>query len=62
MCPRTRLVLFPVLIQRGHFNAERMSPDKQLLYVDLVTAGFIVLAFDPTDVHGEFVNHAATGV
>jgi pimeloyl-ACP methyl ester carboxylesterase len=39
---------FPaVTIQRGHFNAERMSPDYQQLYVDLVENGFVVLTFDP---------------
>lgn len=39
---------FPaVAIQRGHFDAERMSPDYQQLYVDFVESGFVVLAFDP---------------
>ena len=39
---------FPaVVLQRGHFNAERMSPDYQQMYFDLVSHGFVVLAFDP---------------
>lgn len=39
---------FPaVVIQRGHFDAERMSPDYQQLYIDLVSNGFVVLTFDP---------------
>ena len=39
---------FPaVVFQRGHFNAERMSPDYQQMYFDLVSQGFVVLAFDP---------------
>ncbi len=39
---------FPgVVLQRGHFDAERMSPDYQQLYFDLAMNGFAVLAFDP---------------
>src|SRR5260370_27849776 len=39
---------FPaVVMQRGHFNAERMSPDYQQMYFDFVSHGFVVLAFDP---------------
>jgi len=36
-----------VVMQRGHFNAERMSADYQQMYVDFVSQGFVVLAFDP---------------
>ena len=51
---------FPaVLIQRGHFNAERMSADYQQFYIDLVTAGFVVLAFDPIG-QGERRQHYGT--
>jgi len=39
---------FPaIVLQRGHFNAERMSADYQQMYFDLVSHGFVVLAFDP---------------
>lgn len=38
---------FPaIVLERGHFNAERMSVDYQQLHFDLVTNGFVVLAFD----------------
>lgn len=39
---------FPaVVLQRGHFDPIRMSPDYQQLYFDLVKNGFVVLAYDP---------------
>ena len=39
---------FPaVVLQRGHFDPVRMSPDYQQLHFDLVKNGFVVLAFDP---------------
>jgi cephalosporin-C deacetylase-like acetyl esterase len=39
---------FPgIVIQRGHFDARRMSADYQQLYFDLVQNGFAVLSFDP---------------
>jgi cephalosporin-C deacetylase-like acetyl esterase len=39
---------FPAIVMpRGHFDAERMSPDYQQMYFDLVKNGFVVLAFDP---------------
>ncbi len=45
--PTTRSGPFPaIVIQRGHFNAERMSPDYQQLYFDLVQNGFAVLSYD----------------
>jgi hypothetical protein len=38
---------FPaVVLQRGHFDSVRMSPDYQQLHVDLVRNGFVVLAYD----------------
>ena len=36
-----------IVMPRGHFNAERMSPDYQQMYSSLVKNGFVVLAFDP---------------
>jgi len=46
--PVSSLSRYPaVVIQRGHFNAERMSPDYQQMYFDLAMNGFVVLAFDP---------------
>lgn len=39
---------FPaVVLQPGHFNAERMSTDCQQMFFDRVPHGFVVLAFDP---------------
>ena len=35
-----------IVMQRGHFDAERMSPDYQQLYVDLAASGFAVLSYD----------------
>ena len=38
---------FPaVVLQRGHFDPVRMSPDYQQLHYDLVKNGFVVLAYD----------------
>jgi hypothetical protein len=38
---------FPaVVLQRGHFDSVRMSPDYQQLYVDLAQNGFAVLSYD----------------
>ena len=38
---------FPaIVLERGHFDPVRMSPDYQQLYYDLVTNGFVVLSYD----------------
>ena len=53
---------FPaVVVQRGHFDAQRMSPDYQQLYVDLAANGFVVLAFDPVGQGERRQNYADAG-
>jgi cephalosporin-C deacetylase-like acetyl esterase len=40
---------FPAVISPcGHYELARMYPDYQRAYIDLVTNGFVVLAYDPT--------------
>jgi cephalosporin-C deacetylase-like acetyl esterase len=39
---------FPAIISPcGHYNLARMQPDYQFVYLNLVKAGFVVLAYDP---------------
>jgi cephalosporin-C deacetylase-like acetyl esterase len=52
---------FPAIaLQRGHFDAERMSPDYQQLHYDLVKNGFVVLAYDSIG-QGERRQHYESG-